>query len=123
MKKMEPGIVIALEVIVIGLLWLLNALRVGETIDWLLLVAPGGLGILALLLFGWNKLTGVVGPFLVVYSVYDYLVVMALAPARGMWSVLLIVLGILLIAVFSIPGADSAADGKSGRTLIQRKES
>jgi hypothetical protein len=63
------GLVVPVLVIVLGVTWLLNILKVLPGIDWIWTVGLAAVGVLTLLVGGINKLTVVVGPFLMVGSI------------------------------------------------------
>jgi len=70
---MAKGVVISLVVIAIGLAWLLNATHVIRGVDW---IWTSLLAIAGLLTLAWgriNKLTFVIGAFLVVGSIFSVL--------------------------------------------------
>ena len=63
------GLVVPVLVIVLGVTWLLNILNVLPGIDWIWTVGLAAVGVNTLLVGGINKLTVVVGPFLMVGSI------------------------------------------------------
>jgi hypothetical protein len=60
-------------VVVIGTAWLLNALDVLPHLDWVWTVGLAAAGILTLVQGGLNRLTAVIGPFLLTASVFSIL--------------------------------------------------
>jgi hypothetical protein len=66
-------IVISLIVIGIGVSWLLNVMKMLPGVNWIWTAGLGGAGLLILGLGGSNKLTWVVGPFLLTAAVLSIL--------------------------------------------------
>lgn len=67
------SIAVSLVIIALGVAWLLNTMNVIPGVNW---VWTGGLGLAGLLIIalgGFNKLTIVTGPFLIVASVFSVL--------------------------------------------------
>ena len=64
-------IIVAVVIIGLGVAWLLNTLDVISGVDWLWTGGLGVAGILIMAAHGINKFTFVIGPFLLVSSVFS----------------------------------------------------
>lgn len=84
-------------IIVIGTGWLLNAMDLFPAVDWVWTLLLAGAGVLSLLLGGVNKLTIVVGPFLLAGAVCSIFRQMGHLPLKFEMPILVIVLGVLLL--------------------------
>ena len=73
MKNSLKKFVVPLLVILLGATWLLNVLKVLPGVNWIWTVGLAAAGLLTLAMGGFNKLTVVVGPFLIVASVCSIL--------------------------------------------------
>jgi hypothetical protein len=60
-------------IIVVGIGWLLTVLKVLPGVNWVWVLALGSLGLIVLLLGGINKVTVVVGPFLILATFFSLL--------------------------------------------------
>ena len=67
------GAVVPVLIILLGVTWLLNVLQVLPAVDWIWTAGLAAVGILTLLVGGINRLTVVVGPFLLVGSICSLL--------------------------------------------------
>jgi len=67
------GAVVPVLIIVLGVTWLLNVLQLLPAVDWIWTIGLAAVGILTLVVGGINRLTVVVGPFLMVGSVCSVL--------------------------------------------------
>jgi hypothetical protein len=86
-------------VIALGITWLLNVLDIMPGVDWIWTVALAAVGVITLLLGGVNKLTVVVGPFLMIASVCSLLRQIGTLPIDREVPILTIILGILMLLV------------------------
>jgi hypothetical protein len=86
-------------VIALGITWLLNVLDIMPGVDWIWTVALAAVGVITLLLGGINKLTVVVGPFLMISSVCSLLRQIGSLPIDREVPILTIILGILMLLV------------------------
>jgi hypothetical protein len=96
-------VIVAVLVIALGIAWLLNTLGVIPGVDWLW---TGGLGIAGLLIMaanGINKFTFVIGPFLLVSSVFSVLRQTGRIQANIEMPVLFIIFGVLLLLSLLLP--------------------
>jgi hypothetical protein len=102
------GLVVPVLVTVLGVTWLLNVLNVLPRVDWIYTVGLAAVGVLTLLVGGVNKLTAVVGPFLMVASICSLLRQLDALPIDREIPILTIVLGILMLIaqVLSLPSPE-----------------
>ncbi|HXI83795.1 MAG TPA: hypothetical protein VNL17_06860 [Verrucomicrobiae bacterium] len=102
------GLVVPVLVIVLGVTWLLNILQVLPGVDWIWTVGLAAAGVLTLLVGGINKLTVVVGPFLMVGSICSLLRQLDVLPIDREIPILTIVLGILMLIaqMLSLPAPE-----------------
>ncbi len=96
-------------VIALGVTWLLNILEIMPGVDWIWTVGLAAVGIITLLLGGVNKLTVVVGPFLMIGSVCSLLRQMGKLPIDQEVPILTIILGVLmlLVQILNLPMPES----------------
>ncbi|HVM60616.1 MAG TPA: hypothetical protein VMV72_07085 [Verrucomicrobiae bacterium] len=90
-------LVVPILIIVLGVTWLLNILKVLPGVDWIWTIGLTAVGLLALLVGPPNRLTIVVGPFLIVGSICSLLRQLDLLPIDRETPILTIVLGILML--------------------------
>lgn len=120
MKKSKAGLLIPILVIGLGVAWLLTTLKILPGVDW---VWTGGLGICGLLTLavsGLNKFSVVVGPFLLIGSIFSVLRQTGKLAVDVELPVLFIIFGVLLLASYLLPlplpdflrPEDSSDDGK-----------
>lgn len=97
MQGKMQAVGVSLLVIAVGAAWLLNTMNIIPGVNWVWTIGLAGSGALLLMLGGVNKLTIVVGPFLIVASV------LSLLRQRGTINMdqevpyLVIALGVLLL--------------------------
>lgn len=91
------GLVVPILVIVFGITWLLNTLNVLPGIDWIWTIGLAVVGLLALLVGRLNRLTIVIGPFLIVASICSLLRQLAVLSVDVEIPILTIVLGVLML--------------------------
>jgi hypothetical protein len=101
-------------VIALGVTWLLNVLEIMPGVDWIWTVGLAAVGLIALLLGGINKLTAVVGPFLMIGSVCSLLRQLDKLPIDREVPILTIILGILmlLVQILDLPMPDALKPDK-----------
>lgn len=95
---MAKGILISFLIIAIGLAWLLNTLQFIRGVDWIWTLSLGAVGVLTL---GWgklNKLSFVMGAFLVVASLFSVLRQTGAIRIEIEVPVLVMVFGLLFLA-------------------------
>lgn len=98
---MAKGILIALLIIAIGAAWLLNTLHFIAGVDWIWTVALGAAGVITIAWGKLNKLSFVVGCFLVIGSVFSVLRQVGAVRVEVEVPILVIIFGVLfLIAQF-----------------------
>jgi hypothetical protein len=95
--------VVALLVIAVGVGWLLSASAVLPGVNWAWVLALAVLGALTLVLGGVDKLTVVVGPFLIALAVFSFLRQTGRIGVEKEIPSLLVVFGLLLLAARSVP--------------------
>jgi hypothetical protein len=103
MKKSKAGIVVPTLIIALGIAWLLNTLHVLPGVDWMWTGGLGVCGILVVAIGGINKLSAVVGPFLLVGSVLSVLRQTGRLSVDIEMPVLFIVFGVLLLLAYLLP--------------------
>jgi hypothetical protein len=86
-------------VILLGVTWLLNVLKIIPGVDWMWTVGLAAVGILTLAVGGINKLTVVIGPLFMVASVCSILRQTGRLEVDREVPILTIVLGCLLLLV------------------------
>ena len=99
MASNRKGYVIPILVIVLGVTWLLNVLGIIPGVDWIWTLGLAAAGVLTLAVGGLNKLTVVVGPFLIVASGCSVLRQTGRLSLDVEAPVLIIVLGCLMFLV------------------------
>jgi hypothetical protein len=70
---MAKGVSLSLLIIALGMAWLLNTLQFIRGVDWIWTLLLGILGVITLAWWKINKLSFVMGTFLVVASVFSIL--------------------------------------------------
>ena len=101
MKK--TVIIIAVLIMVGGGAWLLNNLGVLPQVDWMWTGWTGVCGLLILVLGGMNKVSIVLGPFLLVVSVVSVFHRTGAIPDKVQIPALVIVFGALLLLAVLLP--------------------
>ncbi len=101
MGKLNKQYIVPILIIVIGTGWLLNVQGIIPRMDWIWTGALAASGVLLLAVGGIDKLTAVVGPFLMVSSVCSILRQMGKLSIEKEIPVLTIVLGVLLLIVYA----------------------
>ncbi|MGA2061128.1 MAG: hypothetical protein ABSG67_11650 [Thermoguttaceae bacterium] len=86
-------------VIALGVTWLLNVIDIMPGVDWIWTVGLAAVGVITLLLGGINKLTVIVGLFLMISSVCSLLRQVGKLPIEREVPILTIILGILMLLV------------------------
>jgi len=102
-RREGGSMVVALLVIAVGVGWLLSASRVVPGVNWAWVLALGVLGLLTLVLGGIDKLTVVVGPFLVALAVFSLLRQTGRIGVEKEIPSLLVIFGLLLLVARSVP--------------------
>ncbi len=99
MSESRKRFVVPSLVILLGITWLLNVLKIIPGVDWIWTVGLAAVGILTLVVGGLNKLTVVIGPFFMVTSVCSILRQTGRLEIDREVPILTIVLGCLLLLV------------------------
>ncbi len=104
-KRLIPPVLI----ILVGVAWLLNAEKVIPGVDWVWTIGLAATGICTMLLGGYNRMTLVIGPFLLIASVTSVLRQTALLSVDTEIPVLTIVLGSmwLIVSLLKLPMPES----------------
>jgi hypothetical protein len=89
--------------IALGAAWLLNTLNVIPGVDWIWTSLLGVTGILVIVLGGVNKMTFVVGPFLLITSVFSVLRQTGRCETDVEVPTLVIILGVLMLGATILP--------------------
>ena len=103
MKTNRNGIVVPVLIIGLGVAWLLNVLHFVPGVNWLWTGGLGVCGILLVAIGGLNKLSVVLGPFLLIGSVLSVLRQTGRLSETIEMPVLFIVLGVLLLLAYLLP--------------------
>ena len=91
--------VIPIVIVILGTAWLLDTLGVVPGFRWVRTVGLATAGVLTIVLGGVNKLTLVMGPFLITASLCSALKQLGRLDPSMEWPILLIIMGCLLILV------------------------
>lgn len=67
--KNKKGLFIPILIIAVGLGWLLNVLNLLPSVNWLWTGSLGVAGILVIAVYGWNQLSIVAGPVMILGSI------------------------------------------------------
>lgn len=70
---MRKEVLSPLVIIAVGGTWLLNVLEILPGVDWIWTGGLAAAGLLVLGMGGWNRLTAIIGPFLIIGSVFSVL--------------------------------------------------
>ncbi len=97
MGKLEKKYIAPVLIIVVGVGWFLNVQGVNPKIDWIWTSAIAALGVLTLAVGGIDKLTAVIGPFLIISSICSLLRQTGRLPVDKEIPILTIVIGVLLL--------------------------
>lgn len=89
--------------IALGGAWLLNTLNVIPGVDWIWTSLLGVTGVLVIVLGGVNKMTFVVGPFLLITSVFSVLRQTGRFETNLEVPTLVIILGVLMLGATILP--------------------
>ena len=92
------SLVTALLIIAVGIGWLLSAHAVVPGVNWIWVLSLGALGALTLVFGGIEKLTVVVGPFLLALALFSYLRQTGRIDVETEIPSLLIIFGLLVVA-------------------------
>jgi len=104
-------LIIPILIIALGITWLLNVMDLLPGIDWIWTIGLAVIGILVLAFGGSNKLSLVVGPFLLIGSICSILRQTGKLPINYEVPILVIALGVLLLIVqcLNVPNPEFVA--------------
>lgn len=97
MNTPRKQLIVPILIILLGVTWLLNVLKIVPGVDWIWTVGLAAVGIIALVLGGINKLSVVVGPFFIIASICSVLRQTGRLELDREVPILTIVLGFLLL--------------------------
>jgi hypothetical protein len=103
MNESKSMVAIAVLVIALGVAWLLNTLNLIPGIDWIWTGGLGVAGILVLMMSGIDRVSVVVGPFLLVTSVLSVLRQTGRLRLDIEMPILAIVFGVLFLFAVVLP--------------------
>lgn len=96
MSSKQP-LIASLLLIAVGCGWLLNNLEIVPGVNWIWTLGLGLIGIAWLAIGGVNKLTAVLGPFLIFASILSYLRQTDRLDERHELPGLMVLLGVLIL--------------------------
>jgi len=103
-----------LVIIAVGGTWLLNVLEILPGVDWIWTGGLAAAGVLVLVTGGWNRFTAIMGPFLLISSVFSVLRQTGRLELDLEVPLLVIILGLLwlyaTVARLPLPAALAKAD-------------
>jgi hypothetical protein len=97
------GVAVAVAAMTVGAGWLLDNAGVAPAIEWLWTLGLAVTGVLSVVLLGFDRVTAVVGPFLVVCSVFSILQQTGRIEVYYEIPILVILFGVLLLAAVVFP--------------------
>ncbi|MDH3584677.1 MAG: hypothetical protein OER86_10720 [Phycisphaerae bacterium] len=97
MEDSKGILTISILVIALGICWLLEAMKVLENVDWVLIGMLVVGGILTMTIGGVDKVTVVVGPFLILTGIFAFLRQREIFTLELMVPTLVISLGLLML--------------------------
>ena len=114
MNKLGKHYIVPILFIIIGIGWLLNVQGIIPTVDWVWTYTLAAIGILTIVVGGLNKLTAVVGFFLIVASSCSILRQTGKLSIEQEAPILTIVFGMLLLLVhiLKLPTPEILNDAK-----------
>lgn len=112
----KKAIAAPLLIVAVGIGWLLNVWGLLPAVDWVWTLLLALAGLLSFLLCGFNKLTFVVGPFLLVASLFSVLRQMGRLSLNEEVPYLVILLGVLWLAgeFLRLPNPEWMKDEQKG---------
>ena len=116
MNKLGKHYIAPILFIIIGIGWLLNVQGIIPTVDWVWTYALAAIGILIIVVGGLDKLTAVVGFFLIAASSCSILMETGKLAIEQEAPILTIVFGILFLFVhiLKLPTPEILKDAKKG---------
>lgn len=103
MSARKTGIGVAVAIIAIGIAWLLNSVGVLPAIEWVWTLGLAVTGVLVLGLLGVDKVTAVLGPFLLISSAFSIVRQLGWVTLSYEVPLLVIMFGVLLLVAVVSP--------------------
>lgn len=94
---MNKKLITPILTIIVGLTWLLNTLNIIPGVDWAWSIGLATVGILSVAVGGFNKVSIVTGPFLIIASVFSVMRQTGRINIDLEVPILVIVLGVLML--------------------------
>ena len=94
---MNKKLIAPILTIIVGLTWLLNTLNIIPGVDWAWSIGLATVGILSVAVGGFNKVSIVTGPFLIIASVFSVMRQSERININLEVPILVIVLGVLML--------------------------
>ena len=106
---MNKKLIAPILTIIVGLTWLLNTLNIIPGVDWAWSIGLATVGILSVAVGGFNKVSIVTGPFLIIASVFYVMRQTGKINIDLEVPILVIVLGVLMLIsqLSKLPLADA----------------
>jgi len=73
MRKIGKEYVVPVLIIVVGIGWLLNVLAIIPQVEWIWSLGLAAVGVLTIAVGGFDRLTIVIGPFLIISGIFSVL--------------------------------------------------
>ncbi len=102
-SKKKTGMAMAVAIITIGAAWLLNNVGVLPAVEWVWTLGLAVTGILIIAVLGLDKATTVIGPFLIIGSVFSILRQTGRISINHEIPILVILFGVLLLVAVLLP--------------------
>ncbi len=101
-SKKKTGVAMAVTILTVGAAWLLNNVGVLPAVEWVWTLGLAVTGVLVIGFLGLDKATTVIGPFLIIGSIFSILRQTGRISVNYEIPILVILFGVLLlIAVLS----------------------
>ena len=94
---MNKKLIAPILTIIVGLTWLLNTLNIIPGVDWAWSIGLATVGILSVAVGGFNKVSIVTGPFLIIASVFSVMRQTGRINIDLEVPILVIILGVLML--------------------------
>jgi hypothetical protein len=103
MKGSRNALVVAILLITLGTAWLLEIHHIGAPVSWPWPMLLTVIGALFLLVYGLNKITVVLGPFLIIGAVTNVLCQVNWMSVRSVIPSLVVAAGVLILLAYLLP--------------------
>jgi len=103
MHSNKSGVTSAVAIIALGVAWLLNNVGVLPTVEWVWTLGLAVSGIMIVLMLGLDKVTAVIGPFLVIGSFFSILRQTSKISTNYEVPILVIIFGLFLLITVLAP--------------------